>query len=266
MDENTADLIARISIALERVPDLIGAFLGGSHGRGEADEFSDVDVYGVVADSASVSGVVNQLSEISAQIAPILYSKILPNARTINCITTDWQRFDLTVVIPFELAILTGGEVRPLFDSQGIGDVVSKKAKPPRPPSSEEFIELVNEFIRVLGLSVIAKGRDDLIVAQKGTTLLLDMLIQMMNWENGTYQKRGVLSVVRYLKPDQSSALACLPALDANWHSVFKRTRAIAREFFPRARAASNILGATWPETFEQVTRKHVAENLGFDI
>ena len=103
-----AALIDRIAEVLERLPGLGGAFLGGSHGRDEADAFSDVDVYVVVADADDIPDLLPRLEQSVGEISPILFRKVLPNARTINCITTDWLRFDLTVVSGVELAFVGG--------------------------------------------------------------------------------------------------------------------------------------------------------------
>ena len=117
-----------------------------------------------------------------------------------------------------------------------------------------------------MGLSVVVHGRDDLVVAQTGTNLLRDLLIRMMVVENGPGPRRGVLALGRGLAPDQRSALLELPAAEANWAAVFERTRAIAGEFFPRARAVASRIGAEWPEVFERVTREHLEDNLGLGL
>lgn len=51
--------------------------------------------------------------------------KVSPNARTINRITTDWLRVDLTLVSEIELAFVPGGVVKPLFDRLGLAGALS---------------------------------------------------------------------------------------------------------------------------------------------
>lgn len=109
-------LTERISELLAGLEDVGSAFLGGSHGRGEEDAYSDIDVFAVVADAAHVESVPREIAARVGEIAPVLYSKELPNARTINCIATDWRRFDLTVVTAFELPFVAGSRLKPLFD------------------------------------------------------------------------------------------------------------------------------------------------------
>lgn len=261
-----AALIDRVAGVLERVPGLGGAFLGGSHGRDEADAYSDVDIYVVVAEADEIPDLLARLEESVDEIAPILFSKVLPNARTINCITMDWLRFDLTVVSGIELAFVAGGAVRPLFDRLGLADALAATRTSAPEPTADGILEIANEFIRVLGLSMVVKGRDDLLVAQTGTNLLRDMLIRTMAMENAPQPRRGVLAQQRDLTPDQVAVLLDLPPLDATWPSIFARTSAIAAQFFPRARALADELDAPWPETFERVTRKLLKDRIGLDV
>ena len=121
---NHQDLIDQITTVLRRHTEVGGAFLGGSHGRNEADAYSDVDVYAVVSDSETVQDTLKELAVSVSEIGPLQHSKVLPNARTINSITEDWQRFDLTVVTGLELGFIAGGQVKPLFDNLDITDAL----------------------------------------------------------------------------------------------------------------------------------------------
>jgi len=261
-----AALIDRIARVLEGLPGLGAAFLGGSHARGEADAYSDVDVYAVVAEAGDVADLLPRLEQSVDEVAPILFSKVLANERTINCITMDWLRFDLTVVSRIELAFVAGGAVKPLFDRLGLAEALTTAPSRVPTPTADVILEIANEFIRVLGLSMVVKGREDLLVAQTGTNLLRDMLIRTMVMENAPQARRGVLALQRDLTPDQVAVLLDLPTLDATWPSIFARTRVIAEQFFPRARALAEELDAPWPETFEEVTRKLLKDRIGLDV
>lgn len=260
------ELIAKITHCLKNLPEIGGAFLGGSHGRDEADAFSDVDVYVVVSEAETIQASLKKLADSVTAIAPLLYSKVLPNARTINCITADWERFDLTVVSGLELGFLAGGQVTPLFDSLDISEALVSAPPTHRQPSADALLDDVHEFIRILGLSVVVRGRDDLVVAQTGTHLMRDMLIRTMVLENGSQPQRGVLALARSLSSDQQAELKDLPAADANWSAIDARTKAIAQSFFPRARQLAAQLGADWPERFEQVTRQHLLDEIGLEL
>ena len=260
------ELIDQITTTLEQLSEVGAAFLGGSHGRGESDAFSDIDVYVVVAEAALIHDSFKKLASSVADIAPILYAKKLPNARTINCITDDWLRFDLTVVTGIELGFLAGGQVKPLFDNLEITDAIVSAQPTIRRPSEDEFLEDVNEFIRILGLSVVVKKREDLVVAQTGTNLLRDILIRTMVLENLPQPQRGVLALGQSLTLAQQVALKQLPVAEANWSAIYKSTTAIATEFFPRARHLAKRLNANWPEEFERVTREYLIEEIGLSL
>ncbi|MCY4059124.1 MAG: nucleotidyltransferase domain-containing protein [Gammaproteobacteria bacterium] len=258
-----ADLIALLAQWLKSQRAVAGAFLGGSFGRGDADDYSDVDIYVVTAESAQIRTVANALADGLDKVTSILFSKTLPNARTINAITTEWLRFDLTVVSPPELAFLAKSELEPLFDRSGALETIRHSDQQPPTPTPDHLLDIVNEFIRVLGLTVVVKGRDDVVVAQNGVELLRGMLIRVMVMENRPQFRRGVLALRQDLTTDQFTVLAALPPLKANWPSIFARTAAISREFLPRARRLAAELGAAWPEEFERVTRAHLGKQIG---
>ncbi len=263
---NQQNLIDQITTVLQRHTEVGGAFLGGSHGRDEEDAYSDVDVYVVVSDSEIVQDTLKTLADSVSEIGPLLHLKVLPNARTINCITEDWRRFDLTVVTRLELGFLAGGQVKVLFDNLGISDALMSATPAIRQPTTDGLLDDVNEFIRILGLSAIVRGRDDLVVAQTGTNLMRDILVRTMVLENSPQPQRGVLAIGKSLTSDQHAELRDLPAADGNWSAIDARTKAIARSFFPRARQLAMRLGADWPERFEQVTRKYLFEEIGLKL
>ena len=176
------------------------------------------------------------------------------------------MRFDITVVTGFELGFLTGGQVKPLFDNIGIADTV-RSAKPPvRELTADELLDDVNEFIRILGLSVVVKKRDDLVVAQSGTNLMRDILIRTMIYENGAQPRRGVLALKKSVTPAQYAELENLPATEADWSSIEKRTQAIAAAFFSRARRLATTIDATWSDEFERKTRKYLFDEIGVEL
>jgi predicted nucleotidyltransferase len=259
-------LIARISDMLGGLERAGSAFLGGSFGRGEADNVSDVDVYVVVANADDIPNMLTELSNNLEKVRPILLSNVLPNARTINSITNEWLRFDFTVLTQHEIGYFAQNQLKPLFDRLNAYGKMRPVAEYHRSLSADGLLEIVNEFIRVLGLSVVVHRRDDVVTAQTGTQLLRDMLIRIMAFENGGQPQRGALSLKRSLTVTQFAALTDLPPLEATWPSVFARSKVLAREFFPRARALATELGAKWPDEFERVTLARLRDELGLDI
>ena len=263
---NQSELIDHITAMLRDLERVGGAFLGGSYGRGEADSVSDVDVYVVVAAAEDIPGMLSELSTNLTKVQPILHSSVLPNARTVNAITKEWLRFDFTVLTQQEIVFFAQNQVKPLFDRLEVYQKMRPVAEYSRNLSGDGLIEIVNEFIRVLGLSMVVNGRDDVITAQNGTNLLRDMLVRVMVFENDGQPQRGALSLKRNLTPSQYTALTALPPLEATWPSVFARSKALAEQFFPRARALANELGAKWPDEFQRVTLELLSSRLGLNI
>lgn len=262
---NQTDLIHRVTDVLHSEARIGGAYLGGSFGRDEADDYSDVDVYAVVAEEDQLQAVLTRLTHIVSDIAPLLFYKVLQNARTINCISVDWLRFDVTVVNGFELIFLTGGQVKPLFDRMGLALPSADETAHQPLRSPDELLDVINEFIRVLGLSVVAKGREDLVVAQKGTNLLWDLLIRVMVMANGVSVRRGVLALGKDLTNKQLEILTALP-VGSSWSSVFERTETIAHHFLQVSKALAEEIGAEWPHRFERTTLRYLEENLDLKI
>lgn len=261
-----AELILLLTEWLESLPFVGGAFLGGSFGRDEADDHSDVDVYVVPYEDEDVASTLDALSKRLGEVCPILFSKTLPNARTINVVADGWLRFDLTVLDRREFVFIPRDAIKPLFDrDEKLLETIPDHPDRGSPLDAEALLDIVNEFIRVLGLSVVVKGRKDVVVAQNGTELLRGMLIRIMVLENRPRFRRGILSLKRDLTTEQYAALKALPPLEATWPSIFARTAAITREFLPRARRLVDESGAAWPEAFEHATRAHVRKKIALD-
>ena len=135
-------------------------------------------------------------------------------------------------------------EIEVLFDPLKELEPLLDRAENPSNLTDLDVLSTVNEFIRVLGLAVVVRGRNDLIVAETGVNLMRDMLIQAMVWENEPQPRRGVLALTRSLTRDQIAVLAQLPPLSSSWESIEARTQVIAQEFFHRTRKLLHIVGA----------------------
>jgi UTP:GlnB (protein PII) uridylyltransferase len=103
---NQADLIDRVTNVLSGLPRAGSAFLGGSFGRGEADDFSDVDVYVVVAGPEDIPPMLTELPTIWRRCIRSRFRTCL-NARTINSVT-GMVAPDFTVLTQHEIGYLAG--------------------------------------------------------------------------------------------------------------------------------------------------------------
>lgn len=259
------NLIKKIGDVLQQKDGVRGAWLSGSFGRGDADRYSDIDVVVLVEDSkvdTAFSAFQGQIREIS----PILFSKTLPQSRTVNAITPEWQRFDLTFVSRQQLEKMSGSHLKELFDLDGAAASIPPLQEAKTNLKPETLTDMTNEFLRVIGLMPVVMGRNELAVGQTGSNLLRDMLVKVMVHENDPQPIRGALSLSRALKKEQIEVLNNLPPVEAKRDSLVQANKTIAENFLPRARALAAKIGAQWPEDFEKGTLSHLRNTLGMDI
>jgi predicted nucleotidyltransferase len=194
---------------LEADPQISAAWLAGSLGRGAGDAFSDVDLLVLVA-QASASDVGRRYCDLAARIAPAILVNALFGARVVNVVTEDWQRFDLTFVEAGELGRYNAAHLVELFNKSGQRPPMQEDL--PYQPSPEAVLGLIREFFRVLGLSVVAVGRQEWLLAMSGADILRRLAIDLMLEENGVgpVQRGGALRRRSLLTAEQAQALEAL--------------------------------------------------------
>lgn len=94
-------------------------FLGGSRARGEADEFSDVDVSLVVDDDA-YEQLVSEKGAFVRRLGEPLFAEDFGNEGILFVIFADGVELELNLARRSELATLRPGPHEPLFDPDGI--------------------------------------------------------------------------------------------------------------------------------------------------
>jgi predicted nucleotidyltransferase len=99
-----------------RIP---AAFLGGSRARGEADEFSDVDVSLVVEDEAYADLAASKRAYLETLGEP-LFAEDFGNEGILFVIFADGVELELNIVRRSELPTLRPGPHEALFDPDGI--------------------------------------------------------------------------------------------------------------------------------------------------
>jgi len=255
------DSITRVLSVDSRIE---SAWLTGSLGKGAGDEFSDVDVT-VVVPEASFEETLSAYSSDTSAIAPVVFSQVV-HGRIVNSITANWDRFDLTFVKPAEFAVMPLTAAKPLFN-RGTPERLFA-APPPYKTTAPRVLQLVNEFIRVLGLTPGGIGRNEFFNLQDGVGLLRRMTLDLMLEANGigANARGGALHVNMFLTDEQRRALESVPPVGATRESVIAADVALARIFLPLAKKLATETGATWPSAFEDATRRHLARTVGMNI
>lgn len=200
------DLIDKITKSLESDDRIAAAWLSGSLGGGQGDEWSDVDVL-ALARGASALDVGRHYAANPNAIVETVFVQPLYGGAVVHCITPDWQRFDLSFVDAPLLGRYDLKKLKPLF-SKGMVDPLPPSSVPPGlPPQGERVLASINEFIRVLGLLPLVIGRKDYVNAFTGIGHLRTRFIDLLIEENGISpaERGGALHLNRLLTADQQN-------------------------------------------------------------
>lgn len=260
------DLVGAIRQTLAGDDRIKAAWLTGSLGRGHGDRWSDVDVLALVAGDRPEAVAASYVQD-ARTIATLVLATLLPSGRTVNFVTADWQRFDLSFVSEHDLHRLDAGSMIGMF-SRTAHKLRLQASSPVQPPSGDRLQHLCKEFLRILGLACVVVGREEYIVALGGLGKLREMLIELMLMENGIgqAQRGGALHLNPLLTQKQRASLQALPPAEATRQSVITGHERVAALFLPRARRLALDAGVEWPTTFEIATQRHLRSTLGLEI
>lgn len=251
------EFVERLTAQLRADGRVRAAWLGGSLGRGTADQFSDVDVVIATDDPKAYAA---DWDAVADRIAPIVHRQRMGDGTStvVTHVTGDWLRFDVTITPPDRVR----GKLVPLFGELEVPGDEPVAVDPGR------IEHLIREFFRVLGLLPVVLGRSEYAVGASGAGLLRTLILQLMLEDavrTGT-ERGGALRLKGVLPDDRLSAYAALPAIEATRTSVVSAHLACSRLFFPIARELAEQVGAQWPEAMEKALRSHLRRELGIEI
>jgi Streptomycin adenylyltransferase len=257
-------LIARIAEAVTAQPVVQALMLAGSHGRGTADGFSDVDLIALVPPD-DLPRFAQDWHVLLQTITPIVFWHQWGRTRiVINAVSKDWARVDMVIRATDDLAGLSAASTRLLLDRANVA--ASLPTEVPHRPDEARLLGMMNEFIRVLGLLPVVIGRGELVTAVAGAAMQRAALTDLMIAGLALPDAGGALHVSRNLPPDQMAVLTSIPYPQADRAQVIACHIALANAFLPRARALADRLGIDWPTAFEAATRAHLHLALGVVI
>lgn len=263
-DLDQQNLIERAATVLGRDARVLGVWLAGSFGRGDNDEFSDVDLW-VVVDEQDLIGFWDDWPTTSEQIAPAVLRKQVGDNPVFSQVTAGWLRYDVSLGTPAEIPGRTRSTLRPLYDPTGLSEELADP-RPPEPPDPARVASLTQEFLRVLGLLPVVVGRGELVVGLSGAALCLGMLVDLMLEDVAVEDRGGALALNRLLPPDRRQTLLGLPPFQATRQSVIDAHLACAAAFMPLARELHSRCGLVWPQPLEDAVRRHVATTLSVTV
>jgi Streptomycin adenylyltransferase len=245
-------VIAAVAKALEPDERIRALLLAGSFGRGTADAYSDVDLL-AVAGKADHEAIAADWRSRLETVGPVVHFQRL-GGLVLHAVLADWTRVDLHVVPPEAMASQAQDKLKPLFDRDGL--YAGLPATRPDPgPDRRRVAATISEFIRVLGLSQVADGRREYELGVLGYSMLRRMLADILVAEMGKGDTGGILHLGRIIDGERMAILTGLPSPAATRDSVLAANNAVARIFFPRAKALAAKLAIDWPQAFQDATR-----------
>ena len=265
MTPQQQSLVDTIRGVLEADAEIEAAWLAGSLGRGGGDAYSDIDIL-ALAKEGTVAAVARHYLRDVARIAEPALVNALYGGSILNVVTRDWRRFDIVFIEAADLARYDAARLTPLFNR---GD-----RHPPSPPATpyradpDTVQKLVNEYLRILGLLVVALGREEYLLGLTGLGLMRGLTIDLMLEENDVApaDRGGALRRNPLLTEDQRRDLHTLTPVAATRDGLIAANVALTAIFLPRARRLTKRVGAPWPEVFEAATSEHLKRNLGLSL
>ncbi|MBY6047989.1 nucleotidyltransferase domain-containing protein [Vannielia litorea] len=259
-----APLIRTLTEILSASDGLESLFLGGSHGRGTADAYSDIDLVAVARPGDEKLLTEALRGGLPGSLEPVLW-QVRFDVRLVNAITPQWRRIDLSLPAREHLLARASNTLLPLHDPDGLHAMLA----PPQPlatPSPQRVSALTREFLRVLGLLHVGMGRKEWVLLVKGAGLLRDMLVDLMLEEVPEPEKGGILHLSRLLPTQDMAQLTALPYPGPDRAELLAAYTALAGAFLPRARSLHIALGLSWPEAFEAATRDLLRRELSLEL
>jgi predicted nucleotidyltransferase len=238
--------------ALRRHDDVVAVWVDGSIGRGVADAHSDIDIGVAVADDRLDEFLGQLPGVVRAVCDPVLLRSM---GRLLTLVTQDWLRADVFVRTGAETGRGIPGPVDVVHDPDNLVHVLTE---PPAPPRGR-LAEVIEEFLRCLGLFPVVAARDEWIGAYIASGMMVGLLAELMQLENGTHRVGGALRLNQRLTDEQRRELTALPPLRPERQSVIDTQTALAQAFLARAPRAAEAAGVPYPARLDAAARAHLA-------
>jgi hypothetical protein len=255
-------IVRELMTRLSDRPQFQGLFLSGSHGRGDADQYSDVDFLGISDPEQHLDAAALWRQTLAILHPVVFWHEQIGRSILLNAITESWLRCDVLIIRPEDIKGRAKSMIRPLFDHGHLYATLPDQL-PDAVPDARRVTRQINEFIRVLGLMRVGLGRSEYVLLVKGVGILRDLLTDLMLEECPVADKGGILHPSRLLTADQMTVLQGLHYPGPDRDDLIMAHVALAEAFFPRARRLADQLRINWPQPFEAATRHMLRAELG---
>ncbi|HEX8768237.1 MAG TPA: nucleotidyltransferase domain-containing protein, partial [Jatrophihabitans sp.] len=216
MSPASEDLLPRLVALLEAEPLVLAAWLYGSHGRGDADAYSDLDVWVVAGDA---DALLARWPVLARELGPLALFEPLQRIPGFRHVFPDWSGLDVWISPVADVGNRDAETVRLLFDRGGLAGRLPA-ARPAPGPDVGKAAALTTEFLRMLGHLPAVLARGDVLYGVSLAQVLRLQLIELMLCDLRLADPGGSGHSYRRLPADRRAALLGMPVAGTDLESV----------------------------------------------
>jgi predicted nucleotidyltransferase len=259
--EDPPSFLDRFVAACEQDDRIVAAFLGGSHGRGEADAYSDVDLCVIARDDAYDALLADRAAFVGRLGTP-LFLEDFGNETLVFFILDDGTEGEIFVGSQGRLEELEPGPTYlTLFDPGGILEGVAFREEQVDPEGQREQLrQALAWFWHELSHFVTAIGRDELWWAAGQLESLRGHCVNLVRIEHGAFAGEEP-----YEKLDRTIDPAELSSIEETFvpierKALLRAARQLVRFYLSKAPGVAEANGAAYPSALEQLMVKRLDE------
>ncbi|GAB3924697.1 hypothetical protein GCM10011575_04060 [Microlunatus endophyticus] len=239
-----------------------GLWLSGSLARGTADPGSDLDLLFALADDSYDQFIAGWRDWLDALTSTLLVKQPPGRILIFTALTPELCRMDGVFEkvghlpeSPFRTRIT-------VIDRDGLDAQIPAPVDGPG-PDVDKIAGLLAEFWRVQAISApMINGRKDLLAARSGIDLSIQMLYELFVETNQPLPPMGVKQFNARLTAAQRALLESFPPYGADVRSLTIAGRAVVDAMQTHGRAASERVGAVYPEELATAVRAELERRL----
>jgi predicted nucleotidyltransferase len=233
---------------------VVAAFLGGSHGRGEADAYSDVDLC-VIAKDDAYDALVRDRAGFVGRLGTPLFLEDFGIAGLVFFVLDDGTEGELFFGSEGRLEELEPGPTfRTLFDPGGILEGVAFAEERMDPAGQREVLrQILTWFWHELSHFITAIGRGELWWAAGQLESLRGHCVNLVRIEHGAFAGEEP-----YEKLDRAIDPAALSPIVETFvpierGALLRAARALVRFYTEKAPGVAEVNAATYPVELEEL-------------
>lgn len=261
--ERASALAQRFARMLQRDARVLAVFLEGSLAQGTADEYSDIDCVVVTEHREPVASLCRGYL---VQCGLVSWRRSHGPANAFSAITAEWLRCDVTLLTPQEVRSRSRGSLHVLWDRARIAESLAADAAADAGSTVVDAEQLIDDFLRGLGLLPVLIGRGEYRLGASGAERLRALLATLLLEIDAAPGRGAALRLDPFLSSGSRSVLDTIPIAAPARESVIVAHLACARAFLPRARSLAAERGIAWPERFEAATLQVLRDELDIDL